>query len=171
MNQQDVNRALQEIINEAQGLHIPVPSNIHREVFINPRPKKRFGCCKKKDGKFLIEVSRFLLEGEERAIRSVLAHEVLHTCRGCYEHGARWKEYAARMNQAWGYQIKRTSSFGELGLPAGEESPEERAARIKYIIKCTRCGREYPRQKVTCVMKKINAYRCSCGGKLVIIEK
>ena len=72
------------------------------------------------------------------------------------------------MNKAYGYQIKRVSSFDEMGLGGARE--EKDADRIRYIIKCTKCGKEYPRQRFTCVMKKINAYRCQCGGKLELWE-
>ena len=72
------------------------------------------------------------------------------------------------MNDAYGYNIKRASSFEEMGL---EPSDSDMNNNIKYIIKCRKCGKEYPRQRYTCVMQKINAYRCNCGGKLYVISK
>ncbi len=89
---------------------------------------------------FIIEISEFILVCSDDAIRNVMAHEVLHTCDGCYDHGIKWKEYAGRMNRAYGYRIKRTSSFSDMGL----EEPGRDDSRIRYIIKCRRCGREYP---------------------------
>ena len=166
MYREDLNRNLREIINEVQELRIPVPHNISKEVIVNSRPRKRFGCCRKKSGQFNIEISEIILESPDRAIREVLAHEVLHTCNGCYDHGVLWKKYASMMNEAYGYNIKRASSFADMGL---EDSVPEK--KIRYIIKCQKCGKEYPRQKFTCVMKKINAYRCNCGGKLTVIKK
>lgn len=157
---------LKEVIEEARELEIPVPDNISEEIIINSRPKKRFGCCRRAEGKFKIEVSKFALNCDESKIRQIIAHEVLHTCDGCYEHGNLWKKYAAKMNDTYGYNIKRVSSFEEMGLPE-----EDKVREAKYIIKCNSCGREYPRQRFTCVMKKINAYRCCCGGKLTLIRK
>ena len=165
----DIDKILREVIREAKKLKIPVPDNIHETVYINPRPKRRFGCCSTKGGKFCIEISEFLLKAKPHKIRGVIAHEVLHTCRGCRDHGPRWKEYAARMNDAYDYDIKRVSSFDELGLESIERP--DREANIKYIIKCEKCGKEYPRQRFTCVMQKIEAYRCQCGGKLTLITK
>lgn len=169
MDSEKVNIIFKEIIKEAQDLKIPVPENICKEITINPRPKKRFGCCKLKDGKFRIEISAFVLDTDERKIREVIAHEILHACKGCQNHGMRWKEYAERMNVQYGYRIKRVSSFQEMGLETEQEKDAQ--DKIKYIIKCQKCGREYPRQRFTCVMKKINAYRCQCGGKLTLIRK
>lgn len=166
MDRADLNKNLIQIISQAQAQGIPVPDNIFPEVNVNPRPKKRFGCCRRKDGVFIIEISEFILECSDNAIRNVMAHEVLHTCDGCYDHGIKWKEYAGRMNRAYGYRIKRTSSFSDMGL----EEPGRDDSRIRYVIKCRSCGREYPRQKLTKVMKKINSYRCSCGGRLYVID-
>lgn len=169
MNRTELDENLIRVIKEAQELNIPVPDNISNSVTVNPRPKKRYGCCRKNNGEFRIEISEFVLACEPDKIRSVLAHEVLHTCRDCYNHGNKWKQYAKMMNESYGYNIKRTSTNEEMGLPQREGSDKD-TAKIKYIIKCQRCGREYPRQRFTCVMKKINAYRCSCGGKLSLLE-
>lgn len=164
MESEKLNRTLKEVIKEARELNIPVPNNIKEKVRINGRPKKRFGCCRRENLMYEIELSRFVLDCTEKIVRSVIAHEVLHTCRGCYEHGKLWKEYASKMNDAYGYNIKRVSSYEEMGLSKMNTNIE-----AKYIIKCEKCGREYPRQRFTCVMKKINAYRCTCGGKLTLI--
>lgn len=169
MDSEKINIIFKEIMKEAQDLKIPVPANIYKEITINPRPKKRFGCCKLKDGTFHIEISAFVLDTDEKKIREVIAHEILHACKGCQNHGIRWKEYAERMNAQYGYRIKRVSSFQEMGLETEQEKDDQ--DKIKYIIKCQKCGREYPRQRFTCVMKKINAYRCQCGGKLTLIRK
>lgn len=163
---------LQEVIQEARALQIPVSSLIEEKVKVNGRPKKRFGCCRKKQNGFEIEVSRFLLEEEgcsEKILKGVLAHEVLHTCPGCYEHGTRWKTYAAQMNQAYGYRIKRVNSFAEMGMPQREAELTGRR-QIRYVIQCKKCGRQYPRQRFTCVMQKISAYRCQCGGELELYQ-
>ena len=100
MDRADLNKNLIQIISQAQAQGIPVPDNIFPEVNVNPRPKKRFGCCRRKDGMFIIEISEFILVCSDDAIRNVMAHEVLHTCDGCYDHGIKWKEYAGRMNRA-----------------------------------------------------------------------
>lgn len=166
MKQTKLNKLLEELIGEALEVNIPVPSNIYPELIINKRPKKRFGCCKLIDGIYRIEISEFILGSDEIAIRNVIAHEVLHTCKGCDNHGSIWRKYAAIMNKAYGYNIKRTSTFEEMGVgEMREETPP-----IKYIIKCQSCGKEYPRQRYTCVMKKINSYRCQCGGKLSVYK-
>lgn len=164
MEKEKLDYVLKKVIKRAREINIPVPDNISEKVIVNKRPRKRFGCCRKKDGVFFIEISEFVLKCSDEKVEEIIAHEVLHTCKGCYEHGKKWKEFAEAMNLRYGYNIKRASSFEEMGI---EEKPEEES--IKYIIKCSICGKEYPRKRFTCVMKKINAYRCACGGKLKLI--
>lgn len=166
MNQTKLNNMLKELIEEALEINIPVPSNIYPEVIINKRPKKRFGCCKLIDGVYRIEISSFIVKSNEKAIRNVVAHEILHTCKDCDNHGPAWKKYVSMMNRTYGYNIKRTSTFKEMGVEEIPSAPQE----IKYIMKCQSCGKEYPRQRYTCVMKKINSYRCQCGGKLTVYK-
>ena len=100
VNKERLDILLQEVIQEARALKIPVSSTIEKNVIVNGRPKKRFGCCRKSRNGFEIEVSRFLLDEagrSEKIVKGVLAHEVLHTCRDCYEHGMLWKSYAGQM--------------------------------------------------------------------------
>lgn len=165
MTQDELNDILADVIREALEVGIPVPSNIYPQIKINKRTKKRLGCCIKTDGKCTIEISEFILECQPKHIRSIIAHEVIHSCEGCSNHGKLWKYYANLMNDKYGYNIKRLLSLEEIGLV---DDYEQR--NIKYIMKCQSCGKEYPRQRYTCVMKKINAYRCSCGGKLTVID-
>lgn len=181
MEQRALDEKLKFVIGQARELNIPVPYNISENVRVNPRPKRRFGCCRRNGDSFIVEVSGFIMECDESKIRNVLAHEILHTCPGCNNHGKIWKEYASAMNAAYGYHIKRTSSFDEMGLDDPAELAESadgvhgsgnaatahrRSSSVKYIIKCRKCGREYPRKKRSKVVKEIGSYRCSCGGRL-----
>ena len=106
-----------------------------------------------------IELSAQLArEGTERAVMQVLCHEVLHTCYGCSNHGARWKGYAQRMNSAYGYHIRRTDNYGALGIE--DDRP------VRYWVVCARCGRRIPRMKRSPLVDHPERYRCPCGGTL-----
>ena len=106
---------LARAVEQARALGIPVSARISPRVAVNRRAVTRFGCCIRRGGEYVIELSERLLEAEERACMQTLAHEVLHTCPGCRNHGALWKEYAARMNGAYGYAISRTGTCVALG--------------------------------------------------------
>ena len=77
MKQEKLNEKLKSVIRQAREIGIPVPDNISENVVINPRPRKRFGCCRRQADKFQIEVSSFVLDCLDDKIAGVLAHEIL----------------------------------------------------------------------------------------------
>ena len=165
MNKKEIESCIQELIKECKDLKIPVSRNIDPEIRINRRARSRFAACKKEKSLigdiYQLEIGESLLDAEESVIRTILAHELLHTCRGCYNHGPRWKEYAFKMNQTYGYRIKTTATYEELGLKAPDQQK-----KIRYVITCQKCGKNFYRQKCSKLVKNINWYRCQCGGKL-----
>ncbi len=161
----DFDKLLQETISEARALKIPVSMAIKPHVVVNRRAKKRYGCCIKKGFVFTIELSWLLLEADEKVCRQTLAHEVLHTCFGCRNHQARWKEYARRMNEAYGYDIKRTEKAEALGL-----SIPEKSVKVKYLVTCESCGAVTERLRASKLTKYPYRYRCKCGGKLKVTQ-
>ena len=159
MTQAEVDKLLARAIAQARAVKIPVSPNIDPCVRLNRRARTRFGCCIRREGGYTIELSAQLArEGSEDAVLQVLAHEVLHTCYGCSNHGQRWKGYAQRMNAAYGCHISRTDNFAELGL--------EDNRPVRYYVVCQRCGRRIPRMKRSPLVDHPERYRCACGGAL-----
>ena len=147
---------LARAVEQARALGIPVSARISPRVAVNRRAVTRFGCCIRRGGEYVIELSERLLEAEERACMQTLAHEVLHTCPGCRNHGALWKEYAARMNGAYGYAISRTGTCEALGV--ADVRP------VRYRLE--RCGQEFCRSRRSPLVDHPERYRCRCGGVL-----
>ena len=161
MTQGEIDKLLARVIAQARAVKIPVSEHICPQVRLNRRAKTRFGCCVRQGGAYIIELSaRLAEEGSEDAVLQVLAHEALHTCRGCANHGARWKSYAAKMNAAYGYGISRTDKFEDLGLE--DDRP------VRYWVVCAQCGRRTPRMKRSPLVEHPERYRCTCGGTLKI---
>lgn len=158
MTQEKLNALCRELAEQLAALKIPVSNKIAPEVRVNSRAKRRLGCCYAQDGGYVIEVSAGLLEDRER-LRQTLVHELLHTCPGCRNHGERWKSYARRVNEAWGMEIRRLA-------PAEGPTEPLRREKVKYILQCTRCGREFPRSRMSKAVKYPGRYRCPCGGAL-----
>ena len=171
MKQQEIrlNNLLKIVKEEASQCNIPYSKNIAENVYINKRAKKRFGACKltKKGHKkiFTIEVSEFTLCGSDKTIKGIIAHELLHTCHGCMNHGDKWKRYADILNRNFGYNIKRVSTWEENNLPTERERA---VTKPKYAIKCSKCGNIVYRMRASNVIKNPEKYRCKCGGKLEI---
>lgn len=156
----DVDGLLAQVIGEARALGVPVSKNIVPHVSLNTRAVARFGCCVRRGESYSVELSARLPEAGERAVRETLAHEVLHTCRGCRDHGERWKSYAARMNAAYGYRIARTGTWEALGLT--DQKP------VNYLLVCQGCGLEIPRTRLSNLVRHPERYRCRCGGRLAL---
>lgn len=160
MGRNNLNALLAQVIAQARSISIPVSRSIDPDVVVNTRARTRFGCCRTRMGRHTIEVAAALLEADEQAIRQVLAHEVLHTCPGCANHGAKWQHWASLMSQRFGYDIRRTDSHGALGIK--DTRP------IRYWVICRRCGNRTPRMKRSSLVEHPERYRCKCGGSLYI---
>ena len=163
MTQQYIDGLLALAIAQARAVKIPVSPDIDPQVRLNRRARTRFGCCIRANGGYTIELAAQLAEqGAEAAVLQVLAHEVLHTCYGCSNHGARWKSYAQRMTDAYGYHIQRTDNYAALGIK--DRRP------VRYYVVCAKCGRRIPRMKRSPLVDHPERYRCACGGVLRVEE-
>ena len=157
MNQFDALMA--QVAEEIRSLGIPISGRIDPRVAVNRRAVTRFGCCRREPGGgYRIELAAALLEADERLCRQTLAHELLHTCPGCRNHGDLWRSYARRMNAAFGYAVARTGSREELGAEPPRPAP--------YLVVCRRCGREFRRFRASALVQHPERYRCGCGGML-----
>lgn len=154
----DFDALLVQVRDQALALDIPVSGQLDPHVRINRRAVSRFGCCIQQGTRYVIELSDRLLNAPETACRQTLAHELLHTCPGCRNHGPRWKGYAGQMNDAYGYAIARAGSCEEMGVPD--------VAPVRHLLVCQQCGREFRRARASALVRCPERYRCRCGGRL-----
>lgn len=166
MKQEELNKYLQDVIYQCKAIKLPVSKYIEPEVLINKRAKSRFGACKREGNRFRIELNNAMLTADPHHIKTILAHEVLHTCKGCQNHGKKWKLYAENMNRAYGYNITTTSSYEKMGLEDLRKKNE-----YKYMIQCQSCGKIIYRQRKSKLITHTNHYRCKCGGFLKCYKK
>ena len=123
----DFDAALQHVLEQVRAAGIPASAQIDPQVRVNTRAKKRYGRCIFRDRRYEIELSARLQAADSSVVHTVLAHEVLHTCPGCMNHGARWKQYAAKNGGAVRgirFSARRTTAFSR------------RSRRRKYTICC-----------------------------------
>ena len=143
-----------DVLTDFDRLKIPYAKNV--PIVINSRAKRRQGCCKKKDGKFIIEISEFVLDYPVDEIKNVVAHEIIHTCYGCFNHQKRFKAYGQKL-KALGYNVTTTYK-GE------DKTPAELDAR--YMAVCQDCGEVIYRIKRSPLIIHPEKYRCArCRGK------
>lgn len=161
----DMERLLEKVKKELKEIGIPISNNI-LGVTVNSRTKRRLGACRKikrlghKTGYF-IEISKIVTNCDDQVICRIMAHELIHTCPGCFDHGKKWKEYGAKAERLLGYKISRTSEYRELGIE------EQATEKVKYVIKCKNCGQVYERKRICPLVRNPERYRCGkCGSPL-----
>lgn len=118
----------QECFQILEALQIPYACNVL--ISYNRRLVKKWGYCRQMpDGTFAISISAILGQDDtpDQALKSVILHELLHTCPGCFNHGKLWKSYGKAIKKAYGIKIRATSDADSMNV-------EEH-----YYIKCRHC--------------------------------
>ena len=142
------------------------------DITVNTRAKRWGQARRLPNGTYTININANLVRDSvsDKAIMDTLVHEVLHTCEGCMNHGARWKYYATIMNRAYGYNIKRCTSAEEKGLNTSAQ-----ISSANYAIKCESCGHVYTYQRAGKAVQLIRNYgynsgcRCACGSRKLVL--
>ena len=112
-----LDQLLCDVITDAINAGIPVDPNIEKQVYIDYNTPERVGFCNMCLMKYEIHIADKLLKADQKYIKDVLAHEVLHTCFLAKNHYWPWNEYAETMNKTYGYHIKeKYKSWVELGV-------------------------------------------------------
>ena len=155
MTAEKLNGLFKDVMNDMDRLKIPYSKSFSAKI--NTRAVRRRGACKKKDGRFIIELSVYCLDDPDAEIKNVIAHELIHTCPGCFNHGDNFKAYMDKLN-AHGYSVA-TAYTGEA--PELEQN-------AKYKIVCKSCGQTFYRMRMSDVVKYPDRYKCTCGGKLEV---
>ena len=148
---------------------IGVDAGYIADITVDTRSKSRWGRCKKRwdAGRqcevFKLEISAMLLDDDVSyfATMDTVMHEVIHTCPGCFNHGAEFKRVAKMVNLAYGYNVKRCTSAEEKNIQI-----EPRA--YKYSLRCTKCGHVYRYKRATKLVQYIEhgdrrQYNYGCG--------
>ena len=155
----------EKVRNELISAGIPVSENI-MEIRINKRTKKRLGSCQMVKGRvgqvyYIIEISQRVLGCTDKELSMIIAHELIHTCPGCFDHGKKWKMYAAKAEKNAGYKISRTINTADLSIGEIKSQPP------RYILTCPGCGQTFARSRMCPLIKTPQRYRCGkCGTSL-----
>lgn len=150
-----------------------VPGNIRR-IVTNSRTKNRWGRCTRKldnmtgDFYYEIEIGEWMTEEKfpEKLIRNTIAHEIIHSCEGCMNHGVKFHQLASIMNAKYGYDIQTYVSKEEMAI-RNEVEPVE----YRYKIRCKKCGHEYGKHRMCEVLRNPSLYtHTGCGGNFIRIK-
>lgn len=143
------------------------PGNISRFA-VNPRFTRKWGQCVYRSCTYIIEIAPFLLDSSTPVdvLKNTLIHEILHSCKGCMNHGATWKAHADRINARYGYSISRLVQAEEIAAckEAGTYNYTPRRESYKYTITCNGCGQTIKRKRESEFARFPNMWHCGrCG--------
>ena len=136
---------------------------------VNTRAHSRWGQTAIVPGGFSININADLLneQNSEKGLINTLCHELLHTCRDCWNHGAEWQRLAEIVNDCYILNIKRCSTAEEKGVVVVTEAKATR----EYIIECPCCGARWVRHRMNDFVKFPEFYTCgNCHATLKRIK-
>ena len=112
----DLNCILNNVIQDAKKAGFPVPDCMERKIYIDKQTYDRVGACYRYSfpERYEIHLSEYTQKAKLHDIKSIIAHEVLHTNCMTMEHNCIWKMYQQRMNQNFGYNIKIKYTWREI---------------------------------------------------------
>ena len=136
----------------------------------------KFGYCKVHrdfigQAEFYIYINSAILDTRNpyESIMNTILHELLHTIRGCMNHGNKWKAYASVIEKHYPeYRITRTADAETEGMCA--ESLAEMRVPKKYALVCEKCGKICKKySRLSGAAKNPERYiHSACGGKLKV---
>ena len=149
------------------------------DIKINNRSKKRYGACKQEEpdkryirklkvgrkiviqcdrfNKHHIEISRWVMDLNDKIIKNTIIHEIIHCLPYCNNHGKEFKQYSKVINEKLGYNISRLGNKAK-DMRASNIDYEEKKPNYKYEIICQKCGQKVLRQRI--VKNFAKKYRC-----------
>ena len=184
-----VQQKLEQLYNQCLAELKSIGFNLNKEIIgeitiqLSKRNNKRYGCCKQENpdekykvikkvgrkkyiqyekfNKHTIEVSKWVMDLDEKVIKNTIMHEIIHCFPYCNNHGPQFKKYANFINIKLGYNISR---LGNKEKDFQNSNIQYTKEEYKYTIKCKKCGKQFHRNRLQ--KNFFVKYRCMCGGKL-----
>lgn len=191
--EEKLNKLYNECIDELKSIGLDIIDNKEIgkiDISISKRNNKRYGCCKQEEPvktnyhikkyknkkkivynkfkKHHIEISKWVMDLNDKIIKNTIMHEIIHCFPNCNNHGKEFQKYAIYINNKLDYNIKTLGNKEEDFKKSNLEYKENLNA-YKYKIVCKKCGAIIYRQR----LKKdlIKKYRCGkCNGDLEIVN-
>lgn len=168
----NLDKLFQESLADIKTIGIPVGNIV--KINVSNMKKNTWAYCYKiptMDGNnpnYGIDVSPRLVMDDvsDQSLKDTIAHEILHTCKGCWKHQGQWKRYANIVNNFYKgkYHIQTRESPFDKGISLDES--------YRYVIRCNKCSKEVGIHKKckTLMTVKENRGGCICGGMFEIVK-
>lgn len=163
----NIDTVLQECYQILDSLNIKYAPK--HEVIIDSKLKRCWGSCmKKKDGSYVIRISSVLMDDTIplNSLKTTVYHELLHTVPHGMSHKKTWLQFARKVNQATGLNIKPRFPASEKGIvPDYVNDPS-----VKFLCVCENCGAEIVRYRKCAFVQRVDRYHCAnCKGKFKVV--
>ena len=113
----ELNKMLNEVINDAISVGFPVSQSLERKIYIDKNRYDRVGACYRYSTypeRYEIHLSEMTIKAKSNEIKNIIAHEVLHSCFLSMEHNNIWMMYKNLMNSKFGYDIQIYYSWHKI---------------------------------------------------------
>lgn len=181
-NEEEYRNKIWEYIEHCERLleRLNIQTTMVSDVFVLDDIEDCWGLCHEieKGKEYQISINISLIDlafqniaifGKEtfqcKALIETIMHELLHTIRGCFDHGKKWHYFVNKVNQAYKLDIKVADTFFEKDV-----RKEVYFAGYNYILECSNCHLDW-RYKTRCKRyREYENYRCpNCGSKIIQI--
>lgn len=138
---------------------------------LNSRAKRRLGRCTRiGENRYEISInSEYLKMASPESVHNTIMHEVIHSIKGCMNHGPKWKKAAEDVNENYKFtEISRVANLKE-----DKEYQNHIQSKYKYTIECQKCHTKwnYFRKTKTYNACKSGRAHCSCGSRNFICRE
>lgn len=155
------NELLKVVKEDLKGV-VPYSEHISSNVLLlSKRNKRTLGKCTRNldSSYFVISLNPKLENMSEQLIKDVLAHEIIHTVKGCFNHGYNFKSCM--------YYVNRYCKNYNVEVKSNNEEWNENK-QYKYKLTCKKCGKVIYRNRIIHKWAKLGLYSHKCGGDLII---
>lgn len=149
-------------------LSLGIPLGKVDALNVNSKMSSSWGYCHQTGyNHFSIDIAeRLMISADDSGVDLVVIHELLHTCKDCFNHGAMWKHYGNTVCNSYGFNITR--------LTSAEEVNSDSVELIKqgyYACQCLTCGKVISKKTECRFIKHPEYYSCGvCGGAFIRIS-
>lgn len=161
----DIFNEIQEDVQLLAALgHEYMTKYIYKVVINKRKGTKRIGRCKRlSNGVYEIQVTeKYLRNLDSKEIHNTIMHEVIHSAKGCMNHGPNWVALANKVNAHYEFTPIQRLSYDPTVLQLAKES-------AKYFLFCPTCGTESYWQRKPKYWSWYTSEKCrckKCGNRL-----
>lgn len=157
-DEMDIFNEIQEDVNLLAALgHDYMKKYIYKVVINRRKGTKRIGCCRRlSQGVYEIQITeKYLRNQDSKEIHNTIMHEVIHSAKGCMNHGPNWVALANKVNAHYDFTPIQRLSNDPTALQLAKES-------AKYFLFCPSCGREHHWQRRPKYWAYYTSDKCKC---------